>query len=45
LEALRRLDLTVVHVLENPPTGWTGALGFITAAMLERYLPPPLLRP
>ena len=36
-----RLDLKVVHVLENPPDGWTGERGFITAEMLERHLPPP----
>lgn len=41
LEALRqRLDLTLVHILERPPEGWTGETGFITAAMLDRYLPP-----
>jgi predicted ferric reductase len=36
-----RLDLTVVHVLENPPDGWTGERGFITADVLRRHLPPP----
>jgi len=42
LEALRgRLDLTVVHVLENPPTGWTGERGFITAELFNSHLPPP----
>ena len=42
LDALEaRLDLTVVHVLENPPDGWTGEQGFITADVLERHLPPP----
>jgi predicted ferric reductase len=41
LEALKaRLALTVVHVLENPPPGWTGEQGFITAAVLQRHLPP-----
>jgi predicted ferric reductase len=41
LEMLKaRLDLTIVHVLENPPTGWTGERGFITANMFERHLPP-----
>ena len=40
LEALKqRLDLQVVHVLENPPEGWTGERGFINRAMLDRYLP------
>jgi predicted ferric reductase len=42
LEALEaRLDLTVVHVLANPPAGWTGEQGFINAEMLKRHLPPP----
>ena len=42
LEALKaRLNLTVVHVLANPPTGWTGEQGFITAELFKRYLPPP----
>jgi predicted ferric reductase len=42
LEALKaRLDLTVVHVLSNPPVDWTGEQGFITAELLRRHLPPP----
>ena len=42
LDALRqRLNLTVVHVLEKPPAGWTGEKGFINAAVLARYLAPP----
>jgi predicted ferric reductase len=42
LEALQeRLNLTVVHVLANPPAGWTGEQGFINAEMLKRHLPPP----
>ena len=42
LEALKeRLNLTVVHVLANPPAGWTGEQGFIDAEMLKRHLPPP----
>jgi predicted ferric reductase len=41
LEALEaRLDLTIVHVLEIPPEGWTGERGFITAAVFKRHLPP-----
>jgi predicted ferric reductase len=40
LEALStRLDLRVVHVLERPPQGWRGEQGFITQAMLDRWLP------
>jgi predicted ferric reductase len=42
LEALKaRLNLTTVHVLANPPVGWTGEQGFITAEVFKRYLPPP----
>jgi predicted ferric reductase len=42
LETLRgRLNLTIVYVLENPPTGWTGEQGFITAEILKCHLPPP----
>lgn len=33
------LDLRVVHVLEEPPEGWTGESGFITRDVLERHLP------
>lgn len=39
LDALaERLDLTVVHVLADPPPGWQGATGFIDAALLQRVL-------
>jgi predicted ferric reductase len=42
LEALKaRLNLTVVHVLADPPPGWTGERGFITAEVFKRHLPPP----
>ena len=42
LEALKaRLDLTIVHVLADPPAGWTGEKGFINAEMFKRHLPPP----
>jgi predicted ferric reductase len=42
LEALKaRLDLTVVHVLANPPAGWAGEQGFINAEMFKCHLPPP----
>ncbi len=41
LEAMRDdLHLTLVHVLEDPPEGWTGATGRIDRALLERTLPP-----
>jgi predicted ferric reductase len=42
LEALKaRLDLTVVHVLGDPPRDWEGERGFITAEVFLRHLPPP----
>jgi predicted ferric reductase len=42
LEALsERLKLTVVHVLSDPPEGWTGEQGRINAEIFKRHLPPP----
>jgi predicted ferric reductase len=42
LEALTpRLNLTVVHVLSNPPSNWTGEQGYITAELFKRHLPVP----
>ncbi len=42
LEALQaRLNLTVVHVLSDPPAGWTGEQGRITAEVFRRHLAPP----
>lgn len=42
LEAMKeRLDLTVVHVLAEPPDSWTGESGFINAELFKRHLPPP----
>jgi predicted ferric reductase len=38
-ELKKRLDLTLVHVLAHPPEGWQGETGFISAALLERYIP------
>ncbi|MDP3418383.1 ferric reductase-like transmembrane domain-containing protein [Falsiroseomonas sp.] len=41
LEALRaRLDLHLIHILEDPPEGWKGETGFVTREVLERHLPP-----
>jgi len=41
LETLKdRLDLTLVHVLEQPPEAWPGETGYVTAAILSRHLPP-----
>ena len=42
LEKLKaRLDLTIIHVLANPPADWTGERGFVTADVLTRHLPWP----
>jgi predicted ferric reductase len=35
-----RLDLTFVPVLEEPPPDWQGERGRVTAALLDRHLPP-----
>ncbi len=34
-----KLHLNLVHVLEVPPTNWSGETGFVTRAILERHLP------
>jgi len=34
----QRLNLTVVHVLEQPPEGWEGESGYVTKDMLQRRL-------
>jgi predicted ferric reductase len=40
LESLQQaLSLKLVHVLGDPPEGWTGERGFITAEVLNRHLP------
>ena len=42
LDALQaRLDLKLVHVLADPPPGWSGERGRIDAALLARHLPKP----
>jgi predicted ferric reductase len=42
LEALKeRLNLTLIHVLEQPPDDWTGEKGFINDEVFRRHLPPP----
>jgi len=41
LEALKsQLNLTVVHVLQEPPPGWTGSVGFVTEKLLRQIIPP-----
>jgi predicted ferric reductase len=45
LEPLQqRLDLSVVHVLTQPPPDWAGETGFIDADVLARNLPADLRR-
>ena len=34
-----RLNLKVVHVLEEPPQPWDGETGFLTRTILEKHLP------
>lgn len=34
-----RLNLTVVHILEEAPEGWEGEEGFVTPEILEKHLP------
>jgi predicted ferric reductase len=38
-DLVARLNLTVVHVLEEPPPDWTGETGYLDAAILARHLP------
>lgn len=41
LEKIRdMLNLTLVHVLEEPPASWQGESGRVDRALLERHLPP-----
>jgi len=35
----QRLDLRVVHVLDDPPEHWQGEQGFIDEGVLDRHLP------
>jgi len=32
--------LSVYYVLNNPPTGWTDGVGFVSKEMVEKHLPP-----
>lgn len=43
LDNLARQDkgFRVHYVLNNPPEGWTGGVGFVTADMIKTHLPPP----
>jgi predicted ferric reductase len=35
----QRMNLTVVHVLSDPPPEWTGEAGYVTSDLLSRCLP------
>ncbi|HSW43563.1 MAG TPA: ferredoxin reductase family protein [Patescibacteria group bacterium] len=35
-----RLNLRVIHALEEPPDGWLGETGFLTKEILLKHLPP-----
>jgi ferredoxin-NADP reductase len=37
-------NVTVVHVLEEPPPGWKGETGYLDGLILARYLPAGLRR-
>ena len=40
-ELQERLDLKVVHVLEEPPESWQGEEGYVEPEVLDRHLPEP----
>ena len=40
IQALQqRLNLKVIHVLENPPGNWSGETGFVNAEIIKKNLP------
>jgi 3-phenylpropionate/trans-cinnamate dioxygenase ferredoxin reductase subunit len=40
IEALKnKLDLTVIHVLREPPDNWSGETGYVDKELLRRYIP------
>ena len=43
LDALAAADdaIAVHYVLNNPPDGWTGGVGFVSPDMIRQHLPPP----
>ncbi|RTE70626.1 NADH-cytochrome b5 reductase 1 [Fusarium euwallaceae] len=43
LDALAKVDsgIRIHYVLNNPPAGWTGGVGFVRAEMVTKWLPKP----
>lgn len=39
IELSKHLQLTVIHVASDPPAGWTGERGYVSAETLRRHLP------
>uniref|UniRef100_A0A060T2E0 NADH-cytochrome b5 reductase n=1 Tax=Blastobotrys adeninivorans TaxID=409370 RepID=A0A060T2E0_BLAAD len=39
--AAKRDNIHIYYVLNNPPTGWTGGVGFVTADILKQKCPAP----
>jgi cytochrome-b5 reductase len=43
LAALERAHphaLRIVHTLDNPPAGWTGAKGYVSRELINKHVPP-----
>lgn len=39
--AAKHSNFKVYYVLNNPPAGWTGGVGFVTQDMIKEHLPGP----
>ena len=37
-----QLNLAVIHILQNPPKGWSGESGYLSRQTIEREVPEPL---
>jgi predicted ferric reductase len=35
----KKIDLKIVHLLEEAPEGWEGETGYVTQELIEKYLP------
>ncbi len=38
-ELKSQLDLTIVHVIKEPPEDWQGEIGYVDRKLLEKYIP------